>query len=433
MNFSPTKGAGAALYELQLRQKDEQIQRLIEENSHLKSQVSVYRQSQAMSVLEPFSYTFEEYIRQNSTNPRRILEKFFDRKLKGKIVKWDVQIETIWADTAQMIILPIFAGSTKPENLIEGQKLSIQARIMKLGNFPNIIELEAVRQSPDNIIDNTIHYSQLQDILRPFNHDNDEQRYDTWAGKEFSFIIQITMLKELSEDDNYCGYMNTRVIQPFHDNDIEPVVIFITKDNIQDLAQIKEYQGKIFDVCAKPMIRKDEQQLMHSDSLRPSIGQPVLLKNLTNSSSIQQQPISSPRLTHKFQQIQHSSSFQTSPPQNNNISATMPTFNNNKSNQQNNFIFPKPTVTLPKLPLLSKQDEIRSHFICELTSKIMSDPVSVNGHFYERNEILNHISIYGSHPATLEAITAKDIREELQLKSRIGDYLRDNPKRRSTT
>lgn len=43
----------------------------------------------------------------------------------------------------------------------------------------------------------------------------------------------------------------------------------------------------------------------------------------------------------------------------------------------------------------------------------MSDPVSVNGHFYERNEILNHISIYGSHPATLEAITAKDIREEL--------------------
>ncbi|KAA6386620.1 MAG: hypothetical protein EZS28_017854 [Streblomastix strix] len=60
----------------------------------------------------------------------------------------------------------------------------------------------------------------------------------------------------------------------------------------------------------------------------------------------------------------------------------------------------------------------------------MTDPVSLNGHYYERSKIIEYIQGEGVSPVTYEATTISEIKEEPDLKAEIERYLLDNPQRR---
>ncbi|KAA6377990.1 MAG: hypothetical protein EZS28_026484 [Streblomastix strix] len=86
-------------------------------------------------------------------------------------------------------------------------------------------------------------------------------------------------------------------------------------------------------------------------------------------------------------------------------------------------------VTIPKMKLLTAAEEAAKHYICELSKSIMTDPVSMDGHYYQRNEIVAHINDQGISPVTYEARSIYDIQEEPALKAELQRYLRDNPGR----
>ncbi|KAA6363810.1 MAG: hypothetical protein EZS28_040663 [Streblomastix strix] len=87
-----------------------------------------------------------------------------------------------------------------------------------------------------------------------------------------------------------------------------------------------------------------------------------------------------------------------------------------------------PSIIYSKIPQLSKEEEIKRHFICELTNKIMTDPVSIDGpHYFERAALKDYIEDTGVTPVTNQTISTDDITEEPELKDNIQRYLRDNP------
>lgn len=69
---------------------------------------------------------------------------------------------------------------------------------------------------------------------------------------------------------------------------------------------------------------------------------------------------------------------------------------------------------------MSKEEEIKRHFICELTNKIMTDPVSIDGpHYFERDALMDYIKDTGMTPVTKQKISTDDITEEPELKDKI--------------
>ncbi|KAA6356049.1 MAG: hypothetical protein EZS28_048424, partial [Streblomastix strix] len=97
----------------------------------------------------------------------------------------------------------------------------------------------------------------------------------------------------------------------------------------------------------------------------------------------------------------------------------------NQAGQMGGGINPAPQltpsfVTVPKMKLLTKEEEASKHYICELSNQIMTDPVSLDGpHFYQRSELVVYIQDQGISPVTYEATTVNDIKEEHNLKAEI--------------
>ncbi|KAA6380396.1 MAG: hypothetical protein EZS28_024078, partial [Streblomastix strix] len=79
-----------------------------------------------------------------------------------------------------------------------------------------------------------------------------------------------------------------------------------------------------------------------------------------------------------------------------------------------------PSIIYSKIPQMSKEEEIKRHFICELTNKIMTDPVSIDGpHYFERDALMDYIKDTGMTPVTKQKISTDDITEEPELKDKI--------------
>ncbi|KAA6339914.1 MAG: hypothetical protein EZS28_052573, partial [Streblomastix strix] len=144
---------------------------------------------------------------------------------------------------------------TLPKGLEQGKQLWIHAKLTKFGRNVNELELEAVNRPEKLKADLTITYAKIRDIFNPKTQIIADQLYKTWTNTQFSLIAQIVNLAELLEDPYYCASLTVNVVQPFHDNELEPIVIFIPKQDIADLPSINEHLEGLFEITVTPLTR----------------------------------------------------------------------------------------------------------------------------------------------------------------------------------
>ncbi|KAA6310008.1 MAG: hypothetical protein EZS28_056394, partial [Streblomastix strix] len=123
-------------------------------------------------------------------------------------------------------------------------------------------QLEAVQRIRENEPDLSITYSKLNEIFNPEAQNIADAYYTSWSHVQFSFIAKIKMLTELKDEPNYSTMMQLTIIQPFHDNENEPVVLFFKKDKDQDIKAIIEHKDSIFEFTATPLQRIDHQHYL---------------------------------------------------------------------------------------------------------------------------------------------------------------------------
>ncbi|KAA6390147.1 MAG: hypothetical protein EZS28_014328 [Streblomastix strix] len=367
-----------------------------------------------ITILNPYSQSFEEYIHQCPVNAKKLQQRIFEVKLKGKIVQWYVEIVRELENKAQLHLISYknqipydailhYTSKTKPIDCKQGSQIWITARLLKIGNNMNDLELESIDPElpvHQRVPDATFTFSQMKEIFNPRAQDLADHMYLMWQNVEYSFFSMITNIKELIGDDNYCAMISVQVIQPFHDNDLEPVFIFIPKDQIENIHIIRSKKESPIQFTAKPLSRVNKQHwltFVGINQIADKSFKPQLLPlNLTPDTDQQDQTkINIPRPTPKG---------------------------------------PKKweNISIPKFPLLTPNEEAQKHFICELTNHIMTDPVSLDGqHYFERAQLVKHIEEQGISPVTYEAVSINDIKEEPALKVELQLYLADNPQRKT--
>ncbi|KAA6385528.1 MAG: putative Serine/threonine-protein kinase Nek3 [Streblomastix strix] len=245
----------------------EQNQLLNEENKRLNTELASVGFIPPMNSIIPFSFTFEQYIQQCSVNALKLQEKLFDLKLKGRMICWLAYIVNVQYFVSQIQLFPCdeqvpfnailhFTPKTQPQGLDQGKQIWIFARLSKFGRNINELELEAVFRPEGLKADLTVTYAKIRDIFNPKAQIMADQLYKTWINTQFSLIAQIINLDELLEDPNYCASLTVNVIQPFHDNELEPVVIFIPKQDIAVLPSINEHLESPFEITITPLASK---------------------------------------------------------------------------------------------------------------------------------------------------------------------------------
>ncbi|KAA6369049.1 MAG: hypothetical protein EZS28_035424 [Streblomastix strix] len=420
-----------------------------------------------MSVLSPFSYSFDEYIRQCPVNALKLQSKLFDAKLKGKIIKWNAQVVSIWETSAYLLINPSsgetpynatlhFTPDTIPENLIPGKSTWITAKMINFGDNLNQLQLEAVKESSVNVHDLSITYVRIKEIFNPHAQEAADKIYEQWGNIQFSFIGKVKYLNELNNDSNYCAWFEVNVVQPFHDNDLEKVIIVIKTADIDIISTIKDNPNSHFEFIVSPLVRRENRHELlfwriaqiFSHSFIPQLLPINLIPD--NEQLIQRRSATPPNVPDtKWKVIGDDNNPNIRPP-----TYPLPVINSfvqpipplppyvypkpspivdPKHNSDPKPILIPPIEKVPLIPVMSDKEEAEHHYICELTAKMMSDPVSVGGNYFERAEIQAYIEQNGQHPLTFDTASVSDIKEEPVLKAEIERYLKDNPQRRNQT
>ncbi|KAA6400089.1 MAG: hypothetical protein EZS28_004383 [Streblomastix strix] len=458
---------GPKYSEAQMREKDQQIWSQNQQIKQLNDQLSGQQIALTMSVLSPFSYSFDEYIRQCPVNALKLQSKLFDAKLKGKIIKWNAQVVSMWGTSANLLIHPSsgetpynatlhFTPDTIPENLIPGKSTWIAAKMVNFGDNLNQLQLEAVKESSVNIPDLSITYARIKDLFNPHAQQAAEQLFESWGKAQFSFIGKIKYFNEITNDSNYCAQLEVIVVQPFHDNDLEKVIIIININDIAVISTIKDHPQSHFEFIVTPLVRRENRHELLLQGITQIFSHSFRAQQLPinlipdNEQLIQRRSASPPNfLYNRWINIVQGNNpipeFYPMPqpypippipspkpypiPEPYPIPPPIPP-----------FLLPKPPIVIippivkiPPIPVMSDKEEAEHHYICELTAKMMSDPVSVGDNYFERAEIMTYIEQNRFHPLTFDTASISDIKEEPELKAQIERYLKDNPQRRNQT
>ncbi|KAA6399653.1 MAG: hypothetical protein EZS28_004816 [Streblomastix strix] len=233
--------------------------------------INNYQQAPSPDVncILPFNWSFEEYIRQCPVNTHKMQMKLFEQKLKGKVILWCALIVSDYNSQAQLKLFPFdeqpqyngilrYTPETKPEDCKPGKQIWITARMIKMGRLLSDLELEAIPKGSPIKPDLTITYARVKEIFNPQAKDLADWMYQFWANAQFSFIAKVTMLNEMQEDENYCAQLTLEVIQPYHDNEYEPVFMFLTKADISFLPDITVHESNPLEFTARPLSRQDK-------------------------------------------------------------------------------------------------------------------------------------------------------------------------------
>ncbi|KAA6388948.1 MAG: hypothetical protein EZS28_015526 [Streblomastix strix] len=431
--------------------------------------------------------------------------KLFDQILRGKVILWSTYIVKNYANYAQLKLFPSdeqtlydgilhFTEQTKPDDCNPGKQIWITAKIIKMGRLLSDLEFDAIQQNSQIKPDLTITYARVKEIFNPKAKEIADWMYQWWGNASFSFIAKVLMLNEMKEDENYCAQLTLEVIQPNHDNESQPVFMFMTKADRYKLPYIVQHKINPIEFTAQPLYRQNKQhwftfvkiiQVFNND-FKP---QTLPFNQIPSVAQEQQQKQIKPQTNNtagqsKWQNVELTAGNQMAPiqnqfgqmPINQGMSQIggMPNVAKNQfmpqqiqgqfqqtafqQQQQQQFQSPQspfnpaiqsqfiqrvqvgggfnpdpqlkaPAVSIPKMKLLSPAEEASKHYICEFSNSIMTDPVSIDGHYYQRGDLVQYIQDQGISPVSYEAVTISDIKEEPQLKAEIQQYLIDNPGR----
>ncbi|KAA6372809.1 MAG: hypothetical protein EZS28_031664, partial [Streblomastix strix] len=234
-----------------------------------------------------YNLSFEEYIRQCPVNVDNQHMKLLDQKLKGKVVFWRAYIVKDYEKYAQLLLFPQdelniylsqtqsrlfpigelsqyntilhYTPQTKPKDCNTGKQIWITARVIKTGQKLSDLELEVIPQDSSIQPDLTISYAMIKETVNPQAKKIAKLLYKFWGNAQFSFIAKVTVLNLMEQDEKYCAQLTLEVIQPSHDNENQPILMFLSKADLNYLQQIKRFKDAPFEFTAQPLSREGKK------------------------------------------------------------------------------------------------------------------------------------------------------------------------------
>ncbi|KAK2957240.1 hypothetical protein BLNAU_7834 [Blattamonas nauphoetae] len=388
------------------------------------------------------SQDFTEYIKQCPLHSIALQETKFELSFKGRHVFWTGLCSSL-DKTEAMFIVPVFPLSKTPNvRLIIPGRTSKKIDPFTVGSsswfFGRLESFDiatgivtvVLEHRQQNLKHSFISLQKLYENIGPRFTVMEERLFNVfWKTVSFSVIgvaSPCVSIPQLPDDAIAC--FDFSVVEPFHDNENDPVRLEVAKGSERTLFQVNDSVGKHLEILVQP---KDNSGSYHIfrlvgilRCLPTSYTPPVVIDVEPYEQSTADEPLD----LHGYHNVSPASSHHLSPD-------PIPLMDSTQPRSISPSPSPVPSISSQSsiyspIESLSIVEQHKAGFLCNLTGKVMTHVSFLPSHpkvYYEFDDLADFIKRHGVSPLTFNSIALADIRENVEQQKLISLYYQSHP------